>query len=332
MIRILIVDDSVVVRRTLREIFMDDDNIEVVAEAQNGNEAVYFAKKFIPDVITMDIHMPGGNGFMAIEKIMRDNPTPILILTASAGISDEVSIFQVLKYGIVDIFEKPDIMEWEKNPTLKKKFFEKLHELSFLKDRMKKVKRERKYIASEIKLLAIISSTGGPKVLKDIFSSLKPELRVPILCVQHISRGFGSGLIKWMDAFSVLPVSTVANNEKLKKGHIYFPPDDHHLEISHNLRAVLNQKEPIFGLRPAGDYLLRSMSFLGDRGMGIILTGMGSDGSKGLREIYMNGGYTIVQDKESSVVWGMPKSAVELGCVNEVLGVSEMVDRINELI
>ena len=139
--KILIVDDSIVVRRSLRELFLEKPEIEVIAEACNANEAVYFAGKFNPDIITMDINMPGGSGFTAIDKIMKEYPTPILILTSSIEINGNASIFQLMKYGIIDVFEKPDITEWEKNSLLRETFFNKLNELYFAGKKLKRTKR-----------------------------------------------------------------------------------------------------------------------------------------------------------------------------------------------
>jgi two-component system chemotaxis response regulator CheB len=333
MIRVLIVDDSIVVRKTLREIFLEKNDIEVVAEAVNGNEAFYFGKKFTPDIITMDIHMPGGNGLVAIEKIMAENPTPILILSSSTGLEDDVSIFQLLKYGVVDIFEKPDITEWDKKPALKERFFNKIYELSSLKKKLKKkIKRKKKFEPDNIDIVSIVSSTGGPKILKEIMENISKNVRLPIVCVQHISQGFVPGLVSWLNSFSNLPAKIAQNGEKLVGGTIYFAPADFHIEVSKNRRILLNKKPTIFGLRPAGDYLLSSMESFNEKALGIILTGMGSDGTKGLKKMYIAGGYTIVQDEDTSIVWGMPKSALDAGCVDEVLNTKEIIERLNKLV
>ncbi len=332
MIRIMIVDDSIVVRRTLREIFGSQGGFEVVCEAANGNEAIYYAQKFRPDIITMDIHMPGGNGFMAIDKILSEFPIPIMILTASSNASENENIFNVMKYGLVDIFEKPDITEWEKNPSLKMIFFQKIHELASAGRNIQKVEKKKTFSPGVIEAVGVVSSTGGPKILKEIFANLNMNIRVPILCVQHISAGFSTGLVKWLQGTVKMEIRTAQAGERLRGGIIYFPPDDHHIEITRNMKVSLNQKPPIFGLRPAGDYLLESMSELKQGALGVILTGMGSDGTEGMRHLHMAGGWGIAQDQKTSIVWGMPKSAIDSGYTDEVMDPAQITERLNMLI
>ncbi len=332
MIKILIVDDSIVVRRTLREIFSDVPEFLVVSEANNGNEAVYFAKKFKPDVITMDIHMPGGNGIEAIEKLVQEFPVPILILTVSSNLEDQVEIFQLLKFGYIDLMEKPSITMWEKDEQYRKRFINKLSELAEIGKKLIKPKEKKDFMPDNVDIVGIVSSTGGPKVLKELFSNLDSHIRVPIICVQHISPGFSTGLVKWLNNFSKLPVKIAKKGERLERGIIYFSEDDFHIEVNKFKKVYMHQRPPILGLRPAGDFLLGSLASFGKNALGIILTGMGSDGAEGLNKMYQNGSYTIAQDKDTSIVWGMPKSAIDKGCVDEVLNIKGIIKRLNTIL
>lgn len=332
MVKILIVDDSVVVRRTLREIFSEVDDFFVVSEANNGKEAVYFAKKFKPDVVTMDIHMPGGGGLEAIEKLVQEFPVPILILTVSSNLEDQVEIFQLLKFGYIDLMEKPSITMWQKDEQYRRRFINKISELAEIGKKIIKRKGKKEFLPDNMDIVGIVSSTGGPKALKELFSNLDPKIRVPIICVQHISPGFSAGLVKWLNSFSKLPIRIAKKGERLERGTIYFSEDDYHIEVNKFKKIYMHQRPPILGLRPAGDFLLSSLAYFGKNAMGIILTGMGSDGKEGLGKMFQNGAYTIAQDKESSIVWGMPKSAIDAGFTDSVLNVKGIINRLNKII
>jgi len=347
MINVLIVDDSAVVRQHLKDVLESDKDIRVMGTAKDGEEAVRFVQEKKPDVITMDINMPNMNGFEATRKIMETNPVPIVIVTASYDRSDVEKSFHSMEAGALAIIEKPF---GEGHPHSKETQNDLVQTVKLMSEvkvvRRWKRERERQSEAidkkvsdkglkkrdKKIKIVAIGASTGGPPIIQTILSGLKKGYSAPILVVQHISKGFLEGLVEWLRQSTGFPVHIAKHGEELLPGHIYFARDDYHLGVDKDGRLRLSREEIENGLRPSVSYLFRSImnSFDGEA-VGILLTGMGKDGAMEMKMMKDNGAVTIAQDRESSVVYGMPGEAVRLDGATYVLSPEEIAQTLEAL-
>lgn len=343
MIKVLIVDDSPTVQQLLTYILNSDEDIEVIGVAKNGEAAVKYMQDNKPDIITMDIDMPEMNGFEATRKIMEINPVPIIIVTGVFDSQDIDKTFQAMEAGAVSVIEKP--------VGITDKDFHKVSEniinMVKLMSEVKVVKRKwntknikpnlsnnskLNKVLTGIKIVAIGVSTGGPPVLESIFSKLPQGLKVPILVVQHITPGFLNGLIDWLSQTTKYPIHVATQGEKALPGHIYFAPDEFHMEIRNNGRIFLNSTEKENGLRPAVSCLFRSIADnYGKNSMAILLTGMGKDGAKELKQLKDKGAITVAQNKETSVVYGMPGEATKLNAATYVLSPEKIAELIGEI-
>ena len=350
MIRVLIVEDSITVRTTLRDLINSDPQLRVVGEAKNGAEAIELLEKLKPDVISMDIEMPVMNGLEATRIIMESIPTPIVILSGLISSDESKLVFDSLQLGALKVLKKPEGIK-DLNRVLKLISGVKVIRRRPQKDRQlhrisptsandvdtslsgrsngqfAPLKTERK-----VEIIAMGASTGGPAVLNDILSKLQATPTVPILVVQHITQGFTNGFVHWLNENCDLHVKLAVNNESLSPGVVYLAPDDYHLIVGSKNKISLHQDEPYKFHRPSATILFQSVADVyKTRAMGILLTGMGDDGASGLKSLKDTGAYTIAQDKDSSVIFGMPMEAIKLGAVDRVLNPEQITLEIQKL-
>lgn len=331
-IKVLIVEDSSVVRGLLVHVLSADPHVEVIGTAANGLEAVAFVETNSPDVILMDIHMPEMDGFDATRIIMETHPVPIVICSSSANTRETATSFRLLEAGAVAFVEKPfgkDHDEYEQR-------VDHLVQTIKLMSEVKVVRRWARLrnpparpqsatpppaINGELpKIVGIGASTGGPPVLQTILASLPRDFPLPLLVVQHIAAGFLLGLAEWLDQTTGIRIHIASHGQELLPGHVYLAPDDFHMTIAADGTIALNRLGPENGLRPSIDPLFRSMAErLGPRGIGVLLTGMGKDGAEGLAAMHSAGAFTIAQDRETSIVHGMPGTAIQMGAASIVL-------------
>lgn len=332
MIKVLIVEDSPAVQALLNHIFSSDPEMCVIGIANNGAEALKRLMYMEPDVITMDSQMPMMNGYEATRRIMETRPIPIVIVSASYRFEDVDNIFRALEAGAVSVVEKPagvghpDFKEAEK----------KLVEIVKLMSEVKVVGRRSLLHRTEtalsqpgvklgqpaaaIKCVAFGASTGGPAVLQVILSGLSKDFSAPVLIVQHIAAGFLNGLVEWLCQTSGLPIHIATQGECLLPGHVYMAPDGFQMGVECSSRIALSKDKPVNGLCPSVSYLFRSVAEVyGPHAIGVQLTGMGNDGAAELKLMKEKGAVTIAQDKNSSVVHGMPGEAIRLGASTYVL-------------
>jgi len=325
MIKVLLADDSMVVRAVLREIFQATGDIAVVGEAENGKRAVEYAERLKPDLIIMDITMPVMDGLTAIEEIMARVPTPIMVLSATMDEREVTSAFAAIKRGALDVMEKPFLS----GLNFGKSFEERIVEKARILARVRVIRRwptkavdiELKdgYSRGEREILAIGASTGGPKAVMNIMKGLPPALRATIFIIQHIASGFARGFAQWLDRDSGMRVCLAVDGQEYRQGNAYVAPNDSHMIIEKG-KIRLVRTEPVNCCRPSIDVFFNSLAEeKGSRAVGVLLTGMGRDGAQGLLRIRERGGFTIAQDEQSSTVFGMPKAAIALGAADEVL-------------
>ena len=337
-INVLVVDDSCVSRMLLVHLLESDPLIHVIGAVNDGQAAIDFVNGHKPDVIVMDIHMPHLDGFEATRRIMETQPVPIIICTSTTDPKEVVTTFRLMEAGAVACVEKPvtrDHADFEQLVT-------NLLQTVKLMSEVKVVRRwprsrqasfpaprasEGGLAPAAITLIGIGASTGGPPVLQTILSSLPEDFPAAILIVQHIARGFLAGLVEWLNQTTGLQVHVASHATCPLPGHAYLAPDDFQMGVSSSGRILLTHEEPENGLRPAVSYLFRSLADIyGRNALGVLLSGMGKDGAVELKLMKDQGAMTIAQDRESSVVHGMPGEAIELGGATHVLAADNIAD------
>ncbi len=336
MIRILVVDDSPSVRLSIRLVLESDPELKVVGEARNGEESVVLCQSLRPDIVTMDIMMPGMGGYEAISRIMGETPCPILVLTGVES-KDMVEVsFKALTLGALSVLPKaaPLAPDSDAGKELISQI-KLMARIKVVRRRLVTGEEPRKTaggmaaparhtfmprMKKEARLVAIGTSTGGPPALQIILGGLTSDFPLPIAIVQHISVGFSSGLASWLAHVTPLRCKLGEHGEILKPGTVYIAPDSKHMMIHNEGYILLDSSDPVGGHRPSINVLFESVARnLGASALGILLTGMGKDGARGLKAMRQAGAYTIAQDEKSSVVFSMPQSAIELDAVDEIL-------------
>ncbi len=334
MISVLVAEDSPVVRQLLVRILEADPELRVVGEATNGLEAVQLAEVLRPDVITMDIRMPKMDGVEATKLIMAECPTRIIVVSASLDSEESRPAFEAMKAGALVVVDKPRGFKHKKFDEISARLVKTVKTMSTVKvvTRWRIInpvsRSSRKNYP--FKIIAIGASTGGPAAITNILGKLSPDFGVPILIVQHMTPGFGSAFVDWLNDENSIPVKVAAAGDRLKPGQVYVAPDDHHAGVNGAGQIFLSDKQASHRHhRPSINYMFETVAKrYGSEALGILLTGMGKDGAKGLREIKQAGGETIAQDEASSIVYGMAKSAVALGGVDHVVS----LDKISSII
>ena len=326
-VKVLIVDDSALIRSILETIIpFNSDVLEVIGFAGNGEEAVLKNRELQPDLITMDIDMPVMNGIEAVKQIMQDRPVPIIVL--SGNVNDKNS-FQALRNGALEVMEKPEILDFN-NPEVYIPFQQKLVSIAGVKVRAKgkagRAASFRKIDAArtQCRMIVLGVSTGGPAAVAEVLTRLPADFPVGIAMVQHIEEGFGDGYAKWLDSLCMLKVRSAKGIDSVSPGEIVIAPDDRHI-IFEKEELLINDGKEVLHQKPSVDVLFNSAAGAFGRNLiGVLLTGMGTDGAEGCRKIIDSGGYTIVQDEATSVVFGMPNAAIELGAASIVLPLPEI--------
>jgi len=334
MIKVLVVEDSPTVRELLIHILGGDPEIQIIGTASSGSEAVRSLAREMPDVITMDIQMPDMNGLEATRLIMATQPVPIVIVSAQWNPQEVATTFQAMEAGAVAVLEKPRGIGHADYESQSRKLIQTVRLMSEVKVvrrwRSAKARAEpeakpavalrRPVARRDIRVVAIGASTGGPPVLQTVLAGLPRDFTAPVLIVQHIAAGFVQGLADWLAQTTGFPVHLAAHGESLLPGHVYLAPDDRHLGINAQLRAVLSDDAPEHGLRPTVSHLFHSVTKVcGGDAAGVLLTGMGKDGAAELKAMKEAGALTLAQDEATSVIYGMPGEAARLDAASLIL-------------
>lgn len=354
---VLIAEDSELFAEALREVFERDSGIMVVGIAINGLEAVRLTALLRPNVVTMDVKMPLMDGLEAIETIMAQTPTPVLVLSSDErGPTGELS-FEALRRGAVELRLKPTAwpvpVEQQRELCELVKFLATVPVVRHMAGHRHRgappttsapVERERRLAglvaSSELsaaeratgerqgaKVVGIVASTGGPAALASILEGLPKDFGAPVVIVQHLAPGFASTLAEWLDRVCSLRVRLAEENAVLRAGDVWVAPDGCHTLVTagRRLHLATDSTTPLDNHRPSGSRMLESLArTVGPYAVGVVLTGMGADGASGLLEVMSAGGTTLVQDQESSVVWGMPQAAVKCKATRHVLPLTDI--------
>ncbi len=348
-IRVLIVDDSQMVRDMLSDILGSDPAISIVGMAENGLQAIEQTQALKPDIVAMDINMPVMDGLEAIERIMSSTPVPILVITDL----DHANIaFAALSKGALDVYHKAFYSQDMATELIAKvKLLSRVKVIRHILPKAREVRAsaqpfnrrtssvapppavERRESKRAFQVVAIASSTGGPRALAQIFSELREGFPVPIVVAQHMSDGFVGGLVEWLSSVTPVTVKFAEDGESLRENHIYFAPAGMHVQVNANGRLVLVAVPPEDLFHPSCNQLLTSAGeAFGAQSLGVILTGMGDDGVEGMRSIRKHGGYTVAQDEATSVVFGMPKVAIDSGVVDRICPIGEIGGLLKQLV
>lgn len=344
-IRVLIADDSLVAREMLSQILSSDPGIEVIGTATNGAEAVEKVAQLRPDLVTMDVHMPKMDGLEATERIMAYTPTPILVVSSSVYGEGMGRAFDALAIGALEVIKKPEPRDWAALDAIGRDIIRKVRILARVKvithirGRRDPVHRKSHFEPIEImprpvglQALAIGSSTGGPSALLNVLGRLEPDFRLPIVIAQHIAEGFVPGLATWLDAGCKIKVLPAEEGQTVKPGTAYLAATGKNMEMDGmTLRFTKPQTGQLY--IPSADTLFESVARShGRHVIGVLLTGMGADGARGLKRLHDIGAPTICQDEATSTVWGMPKAAIDMGAARVVLPVHDIAAEIEQLV
>jgi len=346
-IRLLVVEDSPSVREFLLYLFASDQEIQVIATASNGEEALEAVKSKKPDVISMDLHMPKMDGYAATRAIMENYPTPIVVITGSSD-GDDMTTLSALEAGALAVTKRPSSIGHPDHAATARELIQTVKLMSEIKvvkrwARQKTPKIPATGVTAEtpfpvasdhkhVRLVAIGSSTGGPLALQQILSNLPKGFPLPIIIVQHIAQGFTEGFVQWLGEASGFPVHLATHGTTMMAGHAYVAPNGYQVSVDSYARISLIRDCAENGHCPSVSCLFRSVAnAYGADAVGILLTGMGKDGAAELGLMRAKGALTIAQDKESSVVHGMPGEAIALGAAAYVLGPNKIVSALTGL-
>lgn len=326
-VRVLIVDDSPVARAVLKDVLESDAEIQVVGMAATGYEAVEMTAALRPDVVTMDLVMPGMDGMKATEEIMAHHPTPILFLSAFIGREGVCTRSDVLAAGALDVVEKPSTMpdpQWESEADALVQKVKSLARVPVVTHMRRRDSGRHRAAAAETRratqVVAIGASTGGPKVLEDVLSSLPAGYSASVLVIQHMADTFIGTMVETLRRRCPLTIKVAETGDRLVPGTVLIAPPAAHLTVLSGGRVLTDASPPQRGFRPSIDVTFSSLARVyGSRACGVLLTGMGADGAAGLLAIREAGGTTLVQDEATCAVFGMPRAAIELGAAQHVL-------------
>jgi len=327
MIKTLIVDDSPLVRDILKDFLESEGSFQIVGEAENGQDGVKKAKELNPDLVTMDYEMPVMNGLDAITEIRKFSSCGIVVISThdTAKMAYEATVKGAHEFFAKDIFtsqmtdrQRIDVFNTLKHITnLKKK-------AATLQDSVD----SSTAVPRKIDCVVIASSTGGPMALCQLCSALPANFPVPIILVQHNTSGFDKGFVQWLDGYSPLKVQIAEDGMLPVKGNVYVAPTDKHITVNES-GIFFDNSDPINNQKPAADILFKSAAKLyGNTLISIVLTGMGNDGAEGTKRVKNSGGITMAQDESSSMIFGMPQTAIETGCVDIVIPLNEIANKL----
>lgn len=356
-IKVLTVEDSTLIRLIINNTIKDMKGIELVGTAENGEIALEKIRELKPDIITLDLVMPVMNGIETLKKLREFSDIPVIILSAR---SDMQKTIEALELGAQDFLTKPESITRTRKefraqlearfkalvhdqqpgikPVVKKEAVIKSQEKSEIKNevKIKPQQKEKPKVKIEydkpVEAVVIGASTGGPKMLTALIKTLPKDLSIPIFIVQHMPAGFTASFAKRLDLLSDVRVVEAKDNMRVENGTVYLAPGGLHMVVNKKRIRLLDTAK-VHSVKPAIDPMFSSaVEVYGGNMLAVIMTGMGRDGAEGCVEVKHAGGYVIVQDEATSVVYGMPKCAVDTGAVDAILSIDDIIIEINERI
>jgi len=337
-IRVLVVDDSAFIRRAIIRMFENSPDIRIIDVAADGEMAIELIKKHRPDVVTLDVQMPVLDGLAALERIMKECPTPVIMLSSITGKGGDKTL-KALELGAVDFIDKASAGGPMDFSDIARELAGKIMVAAGIdldklttqaKNEPEVIKTKALPACSDMEVVLIGTSTGGPPALQTILGNLPAGFPCPILIVQHMPVGFTASLAERLDRISKASVKEAADGETLRPGTVYIAPGGRHLKISRSgseLHVRLDDAPEQSLHRPSVDVLLESAaSVCGCKCLAFVLTGMGKDGAAGAQIVKKNGGKVIVEAEETAIVFGMPKAVMEVIKVDGVIPLQQVTE------
>lgn len=338
-LKVLVVDDSALMRKILSKMIIEAGDMELIGQASDPFEARDFLMKQLPDVMILDIEMPKMDGLTFLDKLMAHRPFPVLIFSGHAKTGSQVAL-KALELGAVDILEKPQDLtkgfEGIKDTILTKVRMAGKSQVRLLRNQMSKTMTTTTPHVQSVdydnsKVLTIASSTGGTEALKVFFSGFNGWVP-PTVVVQHMPKGFTKTFSEHLNKMYSFEVKEAEAGDRVQENRVLIAPGDFHMEVVKvglHLQVQLHQAPLLHGVRPAADFLMKTVAqHAGSRALGVVLTGMGKDGAQGLLAMKNAGAHCIVQSEQTCVVYGMPAAAVQAGAVHKVLDLKDMAPHI----
>jgi len=334
---VLVVDDSRLVRQMLSDLLRSSAEFRVAGEAEDGLDAIRKVHALNPDLVTLDVQMPGLDGLQVLGYIMSEAPRAVVMLTAAGDRRGDDLTLRALELGAVDFVRKPAPDEGLQVDALRERVLGALRgalrvnlaAASVLARPVRARLRAAPPTRAASRVVTLAASTGGPRALAELIPGLPPDLGAAVLIAQHMPPGFTGSLAERLDRRSALPVSEARDGEPLMENRVYIAPGGRHLAVSSGAdgapRLDIRDDPPILGVRPSADVLFRTVAeVFGTAAVGVVLTGMGRDGTEGLRFLRQAGAFGIVQDEATSTVYGMPKAALGVAGADAIASLGEM--------
>jgi two-component system chemotaxis response regulator CheB len=332
-IRVLVVDDSAFVRKAVERMLGTAEDIEVVGFAADGEEGLAKARELRPDVVTLDVKMPRLGGLETLERLMAEQPVPVLLMSTLTQEGAEITL-RGLELGAMDFVDKSSVQPMSML-SLAEELVEKVRALGRARVRARpRASRSRAHgeAAPAAECVVVAASTGGPTALQSVLAGLPAGFPAAVLVVQHIPRGFTRSLAERLDARSAIPVREAQDGDPVEPGRVLVAPAGIHTKLQRRGGGVVValDEEPRDVLhRPSADVTMASAAEVyGPHALGVVLTGMGSDGTEGLRAIREQGGLTLAESEETCVIFGMPKSAIDAGVVHRAVALDKVAGEI----
>jgi two-component system chemotaxis response regulator CheB len=346
--RVVVVDDSAFMRKLISEMVQSSDEFVVVGTAVNGEDGLREIREQEPDIVTLDIEMPVMDGIAALEQIMRVSPRPVVMLSAVGSPKGNDMTIRALELGAVEFVCKPSGPISIDLITVREQLIGALRaaattNMRGLKNALRKTPAKRHVepaapptAGGPVRVIAIASSTGGPRALAEIIPLIPSDLGLAVLVVQHMPKDFTRSLAQRLDLTSPMPVAEAVDNEPVAANRVYLAPGGMHMTVVNSEGGPIiriDSGPPVWGVRPAADPLFKSVAAVfKKRAIGVILTGMGRDGAEGLKQLRGAGGIAVVQDESSSLIYGMPQAALAAGGADHVVGVTDIAKKLVDIV
>jgi two-component system chemotaxis response regulator CheB len=341
--RVLVVDDSAFMRRLISQIVEESGEFEVAGVARHGFEALSLVHTLNPDIVTLDVDMPELDGLGALGYIMSEAPRPVVMLSAGTTKSGQAATLRALELGAVDFVLKPSGSISLDLATITPRLLDALRAAAAANPDGLRMLRGRTPVvvpqpvsttAAATSAVAIAASTGGPRALASIVHLLPRTIPAAVLVVQHMPRGFTKSFAQRLDSMSPIPIAEAEDGQPVVHGRTYVAPGGRHMTVRDDSAGpviALDDRPPVWGVRPAADLLFHSVAeVFGASALAVVLTGMGRDGAEGTRAIRQAGGRSVIQDRETATIFGMPNAAMQIAgadCVAPLTEIARLIGR-----
>jgi two-component system chemotaxis response regulator CheB len=335
-VKVLVVDDSALIRRIVSDILESDPRFTVVGAARDGQDALEKIVRLTPQLITLDVEMPRMGGLETLKEIVRLFRLPVIMLSSLTQRGSAVTV-EALAHGAVDFVPKPDMTGKDAINSLARELLPKAAaaagaQIIPLPAARRQLAFEPQATQAARLVVAVAASTGGPRALESIVTALPGDLAAAVLVTQHMPPVFTKALAERLNKLSALEIKEAENGEPLLNGKVYVAPGNFHLEVDSRHCTRLTQSPPVEYVRPSATVMMRTVAEVyRSHALGVILTGMGKDGKEGIAAIKRQGGVTLAQDEATSVIFSMPKAAIQAGVVDRVLPLGELPGMVTAL-